>query len=70
MYEAFNSLDLNDSGSISTSELQRMLESRGYFVSYNDVAKVVDKFDKNKNGAISFSEFREETLPKSPARRR
>lgn len=70
MYEAFNSLDLNDSGSISTSELQRMLESRGYFVSYGDVAKVVDKFDKNKNGAISFSEFREETLPKSPARRR
>jgi Ca2+-binding EF-hand superfamily protein len=69
-YEAFNSLDLNDSGSISTSELQRMLESRGYFVSYGDVAKVVDKFDQNKNGQISFSEFRNETLPKSPARRR
>lgn len=69
-YEAFNSLDLNDSGSISTNELQRMLESRGYFVSYGDVAKVVDKFDQNKNGQISFSEFRNETLPKSPARRR
>jgi hypothetical protein len=37
-YEAFNSLDLNGSGSISTSELQRNLESRGYFVGYQEAA--------------------------------
>ena len=69
-YEAFNSLDLNGSGSVSTSELQRILESRGYFVGYKEASQVIDKFDKNKNGQVSFSEFREETLPKSPARRR
>ena len=69
-YEAFNSLDLNGSGSISVSELQRMIESRGYFVGYKEVAQVLDKFDKNKNGSVTFSELREEIAPKSPVRRR
>ena len=36
-YEAFNSLDLNDSGAISASELKRMIESRGYFVGFKEV---------------------------------
>lgn len=69
-YEAFNSLDLDGSGSISVSEMQRMLESRGYFQGYQQVAAVVDKFDANGNGQISFSEFANETRQKSPARRR
>jgi Ca2+-binding EF-hand superfamily protein len=69
-YEAFNSLDLNGSGSISTSELQRNLESRGYFVGYKEANQVLQKFDKNNNGSIGFREFQDETLPKSPARRR
>jgi len=69
-YEAFNSLDLDGSGSISVSELQRMIESRGYFVGYKEVSQVLDKFDKNKDGQVSFTEFREETQPKSPVRRR
>ena len=46
-----------------------MIESRGYFVGYKEVDAVVDKFDNNKDGRVSFSEFRNETLPKSPARR-
>ena len=68
VYEAFNSMDLNDSGSISTHELRRMLESRGFFASDKEVRDVVDKFDSNKNGMISYAEFREEILPKSPVR--
>lgn len=68
-YEAFNSLDLSSNGSISVFELKRMLESRGYFVGHKEVQQVVDKFDRNKDGRITFDEFREETLPKSPARR-
>jgi len=35
-YEAFNSLDLNGGGSISTSEIMRIMESRGYFVGYKE----------------------------------
>ena len=68
-YEAFNSLDINDSGAISASEMKRMIESRGYFVGFKEVDAVIDKMDSNKDGRVTFSEFRDETLPKSPARR-
>lgn len=68
-YEAFNSLDLNDNGALDATELKRMIESRGYFVSYQEVDKLVDKMDKNKDGRVTFAEFRDETLPRSPARR-
>jgi len=60
---------LNDNGTIDASELKRMIESRGYFVGWKEVDQVIDKFDKNKDGRVTFSEFRDETLPKSPARR-
>jgi len=45
-----------------------MMESRGFYASEVEVKNLVDKFDKNKNGRISYAEFREEILPKSPVR--
>lgn len=68
-YEAFNSLDLNDNGSIDAGELKRMIESRGYFVTHKEVDQVIDKMDKNGNGRVTFSEFRQEVVNHSPARR-
>lgn len=69
VYDAFNSLDLNGNGAISADEMKRMIESRGYFVGFKEVDQVIDKFDKNKDRRVDFGEFRDETLPKSPARR-
>lgn len=69
MYEAFNSLDFNDSGAVSAYELKRMIESRGYFVGFKEVEQVVDKMDRNKDGRISFAEFSEDVRTKSPVRR-
>ena len=69
-YEAFNSLDLNGGGSISASEIQRNLQSRGYFVGFQEASQVLAKFDANGNGSIGYSEFASETQPKSPSRRR
>lgn len=60
---------MNDNGTIDASEMKRMIESRGYFVGWKEVDQVIDKFDKNKDGRVTFSEFRDEALPKSPARR-
>ena len=68
-YEAFNSLDLNCDGSISTIELRRMIESRGYFVGQKELEQVVDKMDRNRNGRVDFGEFAEEVRPRSPVRR-
>ena len=68
-YEAFNSLDLNGDGSLSAEEIRRMIESRGYFVSYKEVEQVVSKMDRNRDGRVTFAEFSEETRQKSPVRR-
>jgi Ca2+-binding EF-hand superfamily protein len=56
VYEAFNSMDINDSGSISREEFKRMIQSRGFYVSEKEVEEIVEKMDKNKNGRVSFAE--------------
>lgn len=68
VYEAFNSLDANDSGAISREEFKRLIQSRGFYVSEKEATEIVEKMDKNKNGRVSFAEFREEIMPKSPVR--
>ena len=49
-------MDLNDNGSVSVDELRRMIESRGFYVSDKEVRDLVDKFDKNRDGRISYAE--------------
>lgn len=69
VYEAFNSCDLNDNGSVSQDEFRRIIESRGFYVSDQEAGQILKKFDTNKDGRVSYSEFREEIMPKSPVRR-
>lgn len=68
-YEAFKTCDVNDNGIVSTHEIKKLLETRGFYVPHRQVSNLVDKFDKNRDGKISYSEFMEEILPKSPVRR-
>ena len=68
-YDCFEALDLDGNGAITRDELRRMIESRGFYVSYKDMDSLVEKFDKNKDGRITYGEFREEMAPKSPPRR-
>ena len=56
VYEAFNSLDMNDSGQISREEFKRLIQSRGFYVSEKEATEIVEKMDKNKNGRVSFAE--------------
>jgi Ca2+-binding EF-hand superfamily protein len=44
------------------------MESKGIYMNYKELDTLVDKFDKNKDGRISFTEFMEEMLPQSPAK--
>ena len=56
VYDAFNSLDMNDSGSITRDEFKRLIQSRGFYVSEMEATEIVDKMDRNKNGRVSFAE--------------
>jgi Ca2+-binding EF-hand superfamily protein len=69
VYEAFNSLDINQDGRITIDEMKRMIESRGYFVNDKDVAQVVERMDKNRDGSVTYDEFKQELMPKSPNKR-
>ena len=69
LYEAFNSLDINEDGRISIDEIRRLIESRGYFITEKDVTPVLEKFDRDRDGTVSYHEFRQEMVPKSPNRR-
>jgi Ca2+-binding EF-hand superfamily protein len=54
---------------VTVDEMKRLMQSRGYFVHDKEVYSVLDKMDKNKDGTISYAEFREELVPKSPQKR-
>jgi len=56
VYEAFNSLDLNDNGRISADEFRRLVESRGFYVSYKEADQVLKKFDADHDGRVTYSE--------------
>jgi len=68
VYEAFATCDINNDGTISKDEIRRLIESRGFYVSEKEVNSLVEKIDKDKDGRISYSEFREEFVPHSPVR--
>jgi Ca2+-binding EF-hand superfamily protein len=57
VFEAFNSLDLSDNGSINAEDLRKIFESRGFFVPLKEVQQIISRFDKNKDGRVNFYEF-------------
>ena len=61
-YEAFNSLDQNDSGCISREEFKRLIMSRGFYVSEKEATEIVEKMDKNKDGRVSFAEVSQDPI--------
>ena len=67
--DAFNSLDINEDGRVTFDELKRLIESRGFFVDARDLTQVLDKMDTDGQGSVSYAQFREEMMPKSPNRR-
>ena len=68
VYSAFNSLDLNWDGAITSDEIKRLIESRGFYVSHVEAEQIVKKFDANCDGRVTLGEFRDEITPKSPCK--
>jgi Ca2+-binding EF-hand superfamily protein len=56
VYEAFNSLDMNENGSLCKEEFRRLIESRGFYVSQKEADDLAKKFDADKDGRVTYSE--------------
>ena len=54
--EAFNSLDLNNDGMVSATEIKQIIQKRGHYVSDKDAALLLRKFDQNNDTQINFKE--------------
>ncbi len=63
--DAFDAVDSNMKGYISRDDFRRLLEDYGVFANYRDVERVMDRFDENRDGIVSYGEFRNELNPRS-----
>ena len=66
VHEAFQTCDRDGNGYLTRSELTRVVASYGHFMSDKDLQMLMQRFDKNKNGKITYAEFTEEMIPKCP----
>ena len=66
MHDAFQAVDKDRNGYITFGEFQGLLEQNGIFATAKDVESLMDRYDKDKDGRVSYSEFLDEVTPKSP----
>jgi len=55
--EAFNYFDADNSGQISSEELQTVMQKLGYNLTGSQIETIMNHIDSDKSGAISFDEF-------------
>lgn len=60
---------MTNQGTISLSQFKLLLESHGIKTNKAQLENLVDRFDKKKDGKITFEEFADEVRPRSPIRR-
>jgi Ca2+-binding EF-hand superfamily protein len=68
LHDAFMAVDKDRNGYITYSEFQFLLEQHGIFATAKDVESLMDRYDKDKDGRVSFTEFVDEVTPKSPSK--
>lgn len=67
--DAFNTCDMKNSGFITRDQFKLLLESHGIHVHNDEITNLIGRFDKDKDGKVSYTEFADEVRPKSPVRR-
>eukprot|EP00164_Ancoracysta_twista_P004211 GFYU01005666.1.p1 GENE.GFYU01005666.1~~GFYU01005666.1.p1 ORF type:complete len:566 (+),score=194.93 GFYU01005666.1:81-1778(+) len=65
--DVFDNLDVNGDGYITANEFRSLMVKHGLVPSYRDLSSVVDYFDKDCDGRVSYLEFIEKLLPKNDA---
>ena len=69
IYDAFKAVDENDDGKITKDELRKMLERGSFSVTSQELDQLMDRYDRNGDGVITYMEFSEEIRPHSPSRK-
>lgn len=69
LFDAFKAVDENNDGKITKDELHRVIEKSGFNVTFDEINTLMDRYDKDGDGAISYTEFSDEIRPHSPYKR-
>ena len=67
--DAFTAVDSDRNGFITRDEFKGILREYGFFPTETELQWLVDRYDRDHDGRITYSEFAEEIYPKSPSRR-
>jgi Ca2+-binding EF-hand superfamily protein len=57
LYDAFRHIDTKSYGNVNALELKYALEDMGVYAHMDEIDLFFSRYDKNRNGRISFSEF-------------
>ena len=68
LYDAFTALDRDRNGFITIDEFREILLTHGVYADIKDLETLMERYDKNRDGRVSYSEFVSEVTPKSPRR--
>ncbi len=66
-YQCFQLLDVKSDGQIDSEEIKDLLIRHNQYVSEKESHALIDRYDRSKDGKISYSEFIEELRPKASA---
>jgi len=66
--DAFNAFDNHHKLYVTQDDFANLLARHRFFATEKELVTLVDRFDKNKDGRVSFNEFAQEIQPQSPQR--
>lgn len=64
MHDAFTALDRDENGYISIDEFRAILNDYDIIPTTSDLISLMKRYDKNRDGKVTFSEFMSEMTPK------
>ncbi|TNV81918.1 hypothetical protein FGO68_gene16683 [Halteria grandinella] len=65
IHDAFAACDADKNGMISREELRELMIEYGIHLTELELTLLIDRYDKNHDGRISYSEFMDELMPRS-----
>lgn len=64
-YQCFQIVDTKGDGFIDKEEIKELLIKFNLYVSEKEICALVDRYDRKRDGRITYSEFSNELTPKS-----
>ena len=65
MHDAFAAVDQDRNGFITKLEFKAILNEYGFYCTDQELALLIDRYDRNHDGKVSYAEFVEEIKPRS-----